>query len=435
MKVKVLFYFLPFLALSLVGFAPFYFPKLYFFQPFVPSRPLFPKTEQDQNQNGIPDRYELALAKKFNPAMGFYGDSIWPVDHRYLWSQGSPLKRRVYRKKGWFWKYERTEILLPASELSERAWAYYPDREGDFLYKYYIDGPGENLGPGAKEMSWEKEFRRIQGEWRNPQKAAFPPTQYAHFYWKDWKKGLLVIQYWFYYPFNKYINNHEGDWEHINVVLKLEGEGEERFRPDLPLQRPLWYEYYFHQFHIRLATPTRIGDKKGGDHPLVLVGGKGELWIPRIQNKLGWWNPFPLYYDRWEGNYSGGSYPFLGYYESTGGQGIFRKSEEIPRIERWIHPGEFQIILLDEPWAVDYQKHPELSWLNLDFYSGNWDDQYNNFVLQMAGAGIAPLQPARKTTWNSRLPRPQWNLWSASRLRLANPPKHWKILHPGSIPK
>lgn len=33
----------------------------------------------------------------------------------------------------------------------------------------------------------------------------------------------LVLQYWFFYPFNDGGNNHEGDWEHLNVVVAMEG--------------------------------------------------------------------------------------------------------------------------------------------------------------------------------------------------------------------
>jgi len=31
----------------------------------------------------------------------------------------------------------------------------------------------------------------------------------------------FVIQYWFFYPFNDGANNHEGDWEHINVIVTI----------------------------------------------------------------------------------------------------------------------------------------------------------------------------------------------------------------------
>lgn len=29
----------------------------------------------------------------------------------------------------------------------------------------------------------------------------------------------LVLQYWFFYPLNNSVNNHEGDWEHVNVIV------------------------------------------------------------------------------------------------------------------------------------------------------------------------------------------------------------------------
>ncbi len=34
----------------------------------------------------------------------------------------------------------------------------------------------------------------------------------------------LVIQYWFFYPYNDFGNDHEGDWEHINVVVRRPGD-------------------------------------------------------------------------------------------------------------------------------------------------------------------------------------------------------------------
>ena len=30
----------------------------------------------------------------------------------------------------------------------------------------------------------------------------------------------FVLQYWFFYPYNDGANNHEGDWEHINVSIR-----------------------------------------------------------------------------------------------------------------------------------------------------------------------------------------------------------------------
>src|SRR6185436_11303938 len=37
----------------------------------------------------------------------------------------------------------------------------------------------------------------------------------------------LVLQYWMFYPFNDGPNNHEGDWEHINVIVSTRGRLED----------------------------------------------------------------------------------------------------------------------------------------------------------------------------------------------------------------
>ena len=37
---------------------------------------------------------------------------------------------------------------------------------------------------------------------------------YSHF-----NNYVIALQYWFFYPFNDFANDHEGDWEHINVIV------------------------------------------------------------------------------------------------------------------------------------------------------------------------------------------------------------------------
>jgi hypothetical protein len=52
--------------------------------------------------------------------------------------------------------------------------------------------------------------------YKYPFLKAYPPGE-------DWQRYEFVIQYWFFYPFNDGPNNHEGDWEHINVRVSTEG--------------------------------------------------------------------------------------------------------------------------------------------------------------------------------------------------------------------
>jgi hypothetical protein len=82
----------------------------------------------------------------------------------------------------------------------------------------------------------------------------------------------LVMQYWFFYPYNDAGNIHEGDWEHINVVVTSKEQGAEPFTAE---QMRTWLanppstddlvireiQYYFHHWVFRLDywSRTSIG--------------------------------------------------------------------------------------------------------------------------------------------------------------------------------
>lgn len=429
---KILFYLLTPLGLLLFALLPFLVPQKKLGHPRVsPSPSTYFKDDRDKN--GIPDGFEKALAKKFNPAMAFGVEDIWPVNHRYLWARGGELRRRVFKKEGKMLRFLREEKLLKASDLDRTNWSHFPDEEkkgeDQYRYKYYIDAPGENLGSGSDEMTWAMEFKKLQGgNLQDPTKGVYPPTQYAHFYWVDWKKGILGIQYWFYYPYNKFINSHEGDWEHINIHIKLKGKGRERLDPSKPNQAPIRYHFFFHKYYIDTDRAVRVGDFEGGDHVVVFVGGRGEMLIPRMEIVEGQWKLFPISFEKWEGQCSGGSYPYLGRYSGLGGVGKFRGVEEIGEPKRLIHPRDFQVVVLPEADKIDYEKHPELSWMNLDFFSGNWMDPANSTVIKLVDAARAPLQPARKDTWNEKYPYKLWKDYAGSSLQNFQPPKGWKMI-------
>src|SRR5438876_106289 len=71
--------------------------------------------------------------------------------------------------------------------------------------------------PRLRTTGWRRRWRAIMSAGHGQD---YKPTQYVHLYWFNREKGLLGIQYWFYYPYNEWINHHEGDWERINVILR-----------------------------------------------------------------------------------------------------------------------------------------------------------------------------------------------------------------------
>ena len=99
----------------------------------------------------------------------------------------------------------------PASAV-ERARAIEPGR--DLFRVFYLDYPGGDA------KSWEEAYadpktHALRAEYRD--RVAI----YLHPFVTEVAGGFeLVLQYWFFYPFNDGGNNHLGDWEHVNVMVQ-----------------------------------------------------------------------------------------------------------------------------------------------------------------------------------------------------------------------
>jgi hypothetical protein len=205
----------------------------------------------------------------------------------------------------------------------------------------------------------------------------------------------LVMQYWFFYPYNDAGNIHEGDWEHINVVVTSKEQGAEPFTAD---QMRAWLanpppmddlvigevQYYFHHWVFRLdywqpnvylphdawekqrdnLTIDRFGERGIWDqtrkqayldddetrlnlHPVIFIGGDNR----GLQQLIA--SPTRL------GRASHGSYPFVALYKDVGPQGtgelvkhpwdLFRSppdsnAPETEPLVRYDNPGRVELI-------------------------------------------------------------------------------------------
>src|SRR2546421_240230 len=231
-----------------------------------------------------------------------------------------------------------------------------PRPDLDIRYVMYFDFPGQD------PASWNREFEgsvhgAIARKYLGYAKAfvhpfisdvrgpGFEPPRYE-----------LVLQYWFFYPYNDAGNVHEGDWEHINVVVTPQRQGtqplaaaamgqllEQQPAPDQLLIRRV--EYYFHHWvfiadymtpdvyapraewerQLKALREERVGERevwrqlrrqvyldeaetKLNLHPIVFIGGGN----PRVEEHIG--APSRL------GRASHGSYPFPGLYKDVGPQ-------------------------------------------------------------------------------------------------------------------
>lgn len=125
----------------------------------------------------------------------------------------------------------------------------------------WVDMPGNS--PTGWKSYWRSDLSRtLKPQWRDLM------TSYVHPFLEEVRGpegplGVqLVLQYWFFYPYNDGGNDHEGDWEHIHVVVAPKRLVEEPAVSDDDMRRLLrgdWLaaagenelvikrvEYYFH---------------------------------------------------------------------------------------------------------------------------------------------------------------------------------------------
>jgi hypothetical protein len=343
------------------------------------------------------------IARLFNPAMAFTDAALWPVDVRYAWSDGADVVARVKNTSGGD-AYEY--VAVPHAEIERRSWADLPTRDpAGRPIRYGVDAPGDDREVGGRtrwRQRWEALVGSSPGGHANP--TAFPPTQYAHLYWFNRAEGLLGIQYWFYYPFNEWLNHHEGDWEHIDVILAgpTSLTAAARFRP-------AGYRFSFHSFSLETESVVRVGGAEPAeDHVVVFVGGRGRLL---------WWH----------GTASGASYPLPARYPGVG-SGPARPDEDTRSPRRFIGARAFTIVQLPEPARLDGRAHPELSWLRLPFYAGQEHVTGNPPLVDRLGGGGPPVQPAQRTTWNGREAPRSWSHEATIDARSLALPSDWPLL-------
>jgi len=241
--------------------------------------------------DGVDDRRHRVLeelAVRFAPFLVQNSEGI-PMDHKKVWGGAYPLTVDTWntamgldliRQETVDWMEVASNPctgLNPTADdcrlLDLLRW-YNPDDPlyatehtgaQDAPYKpfevLWIDMPGTD--PKSWKNHWRNEFsRRLRSEYRDLMKT------YVHPFLEDVTEAdgtpgvRLILQYWFFYPYNDGGNNHEGDWEHIHVIVSprsqvtraglseedmlrlLDGEWLEATGGDQLVMKRV--EYYFH---------------------------------------------------------------------------------------------------------------------------------------------------------------------------------------------
>ncbi|MFH1279252.1 MAG: hypothetical protein ABIK65_12840 [Candidatus Eisenbacteria bacterium] len=317
----------------------------------------------DDDGNGIDDQAELLLAKRFRPTLVFpegESSSMKPVPVRILGGENGltadRLWARVYNGAGRFVGVFRTtdggwspppsfghaEFNYSGFGWDHDAIPYVGAPPGAAYSIYYVRLHPDYGGPGIDcPEGWADLFER--GSADHPAAGDLPAAAYVHLFLED---GFPVIQYWFFLPYNDWVNNHEGDWEHLHVQVTSADPGEAELRRAC---------FYFHGYHLECDPPSLlIAD---GRHPVVWMGGSSP-W------RCGFCDESDCGEDETDHPGSHAVYPAPGLWNGVGAEvpGCGRAGEEVPPRGRRVDWQELEVILLPEPESVDYSSEPGLSW-------------------------------------------------------------------------
>jgi len=345
----------------------------------------------DTDDNGIPDDIEDELAAKFKPDLTIHNDNpMRPYPTRVTTNWGA-----LYEPEG-IW---HRPGVPPDEECGTM----------EAVFRKYS---------GFWDSDWAATFTAVDGVlimpyivWHNwinyIEERAKPPTVSYYNIFKH--KGKPVIQYWFFYPFNNWvranigelwiINDHEGDWEHINVKISS---------PDPARAYLEEFVFYFHKKRNTLdVNNVEILDRT---HVKVYVGGAWEIYTAGEAKAASL--PIPA---------TPGEIANFAYHEQSGGS--YWRPGEIYNVADFLFGSVDEIINLEGefkhiPWFAAYYEliscrkavtNPESWWLSMP---GGWGRPNSyliypyNFILPNG----PPRSPWHHECWES-YQHPDYEEW------------------------
>ena len=287
----------------------------------------------DEDHNGIKDEWELPLAEKFCPSFKLHSaESI----NKWIAPEPVEIMTHTMYWNMWYLSLDHYgDFLMWSTDNVNYSWytsPFYCEEGGLYFVVGHFEWAGLN---GNDPDSWHAAY---QNERDNNN---FRHTIYVHFFIEN---GEVVIQYWIFYPFNDGYNNHEGDWEHINVIITDQN-------PSIAeIDR---IDFYFH-YKVQTRNPSQC-EFEGGTHVKIYVGGSGSIDFP-----------FPNSHAIADG----GSYPELGWWDEVDPVDLY--DEWVAGLGLYVPYSAFidgnpndgrGIVILPEPDKIDYDENPGMSWL------------------------------------------------------------------------
>ncbi|MEM7124961.1 MAG: discoidin domain-containing protein [Chloroflexota bacterium] len=238
-------------------------------------------TGQDSDADRISDEQEKCLAEYYHPILYLHearGKKGWPSSADWFLERAQlffdEYAMMPVWEEDWQGRYidhyrpvrcKQTLLLNNASDfaaLSNKDYYWSKCPTGGKDWRHYNSGiqtkrtyPGGWFATYPSEQAHYGISPNKNGDWT-------PPPMYTHVYPNIF--GGVNIQYWYFFPYNGTQLWHEGDWEHINMILSRNLD-------------PIGITFYFHGEHkFKPASELRfigqsIGGVHTGSHPQVYI--------------------------------------------------------------------------------------------------------------------------------------------------------------------
>jgi hypothetical protein len=313
----------------------------------------------DGDENGIPDVLELELAERFKPFvnMHFY-NHLHPCTVDATLGTGYLVE---HSPPGDIWYIITSGYPEHLQEMQQLFAEKAPNWDEDWFVTFG-PGPGEQDVPEYWYNCWDSYVA---------QELFQDPVTYFNIFEYC---GKPVIQYWFFYPFNDWGNDHEGDWEHINV--RISGLSPNTSELDEVI-------YYFHYRRKSIPASSPLLQVNGETHPYVYVGGRF-IWDSPIDRS----SPTT---DDLNGDCSGGSYWRPGLVENVGSSVGYWCDENIIEPVRPIPVNDLQV-----EWLGRASNNPHWWWAR---FPGMWGRTSGYLGSPNGIADDGPYSPWNHECW------------------------------------
>lgn len=219
------------------------------------------------------EQNEWLLAEKFQPKLMMYAEDYKPEDIRImLSSELSPADAEARLTRAIpgpdFVESENPTLLNLCASV---------DSQNTYL-DLKVDHPKRVPSKPLDQESYMNQYKVIE--------RLYPDTLYARVFSSI---DHIALQYWFFYYFNDWRNNHEGDWEQITIVFNsgnLSAIVHEGIKPDR-----VGYSQHNRGMHATWEKLESLGEISEGNHPNVYVAlgshanyfQSGDYYLERIR--------------------------------------------------------------------------------------------------------------------------------------------------------